>query len=111
TVRFSFFPLIGTCAVLPRRNHPALRGGKRSRSVSSSNSLTHPAGKARTFFRSRRSLLLTLGDLASRRVCPGLFHTYFSRCNRRLTVAADGFVPLFFSTCSRSRGMLQFTAK
>ena len=75
TVRFAFHPLIGTFAGFPRSNQPARSGGKRCRSVSSSNSLAQPAGKARTFFRIRRSLLRTRGDFVPRRSSPGLFQT------------------------------------
>jgi hypothetical protein len=75
TVRFAFHPLIGTFAGFPRSNQPALSGGKRCRSVSSSNSLAQSAGKLRTSLRMRRSLLRTRGDFAPRRSSPGLFQT------------------------------------
>src|SRR5215210_1108878 len=79
--RFAFFPLIGTFAGFPRKNHPALNGGKSSTSVSSSNSLAQLFGKFLTFFRINRNLLFTLGDFEKGRSWRGLFHTYFSRRN------------------------------
>ena len=67
--------LAGLTPDVTRMNQPALKGGKRSRSVSSSNNLAQPEGRVLTFFRIILNRLLTLSDVDSSSSCRGLFHT------------------------------------